>query len=179
MVEPLELFASMSKIVGSDGFLIEQQASLIRKSLKSLSSNPPKTLLFKDLSDKISYAKSKFIIAEKSFLKKRERLLVELGEQNVAKVAKQSIEGLLPSEREKVEVRRKLMNFLLNQGYSEARREQRDVDFEEAREVSLGVAGKMTDLLNQQHVLWQELMVDMEKMHFGDKDLQGGPHLEN
>jgi hypothetical protein len=86
-ISQLEVFGHLSKIFGTDGFIIQSQCESIFTAMKYLKYNLSYVQPMKDLQVKAEYTKSRFIRADKNFNSKREKVMGQLGAENYQKIS--------------------------------------------------------------------------------------------
>ena len=118
----LEIWGHLSKIFGTDAFLMQSQGDSILSAMKYLKYNIEYASSMRELQVKAEHTKQRFVKADKNFNYKREKVIGQLGSENQAKLSQVMIDSMLPVESQELEKASQLMNFFTNKVLSEVRR---------------------------------------------------------
>eukprot|EP00347_Sterkiella_histriomuscorum_P004439 403360453 len=162
----LEIFAYLSKVFGTEGFVLSQQGDTIQEALKYLKFNLQYMPELKEIQQKSEYSVQKFKKAEKNFLTKREKVIQQLGQDNQSQVSKELIDRLLPVETKELEKSAQFMNYFTNQIFQEAKRMQFEMEYEGMKDNFRDLAKKIVVGLNQRNIQWSGIINSLEKIEF-------------
>ena len=158
----LEIWGHLSKIFGTDAFLMQSQGDSILSAMKYLKYNIEYASSMRELQIKAEHTKQRFIKADKNFNYKREKVTGQLGSENQAKLSQVMIDSMLPVESQELEKASQLMNFFTNKVLSEVRRMQLGLEQPGMHENFQKLTKEYTDVLNQRSMQWANLLKNLD-----------------
>ena len=159
----LEIWGHLSKIFGTDAFLMQSQGDSILSAMKYLKYNIEYASSMRELQIKAEHTKQRFIKADKNFNYKREKVTGQLGSENQAKLSQVMIDSMLPVESQELEKASQLMNFFTNKVLSEVRRMQLGLEQPGMHENFQKLTREYTDVLNQRSMQWASLLKNLDE----------------